>query len=120
VVEDEDAVRDLVVRILERHGYTTRAADRGQLALDLAREHPPELLVTDVIMPQMSGQELAQRLREHQPGMPVVFVTGYSDGLLGTGELSEPGTHLIQKPFTTDELLDVVHRALHTVPAGPA
>jgi len=115
VVEDEGAVRDMVVRILDRHGYRVLAADRGRLALDLAHEHSVDVLITDVIMPDMSGPDLVQRLHERHPHLPVVFMSGYSDGLLTAQYMIKPDAPLVQKPFTTAELLTAIHRTLHPV-----
>jgi CheY-like chemotaxis protein len=119
IAEDENALRELIVRILERHGYTVQAADRGSHALDLARDHPPQLLLTDLIMPEMSGRELAERLRRRHPHLPVIFVTGYSDGLLNPDNLTNSHTQLIRKPFTPDQLLHAVHMGLRNVPTSP-
>jgi PAS domain S-box-containing protein len=109
VVEDEDAVRDLVVRILDRNGYTVLAASNGPEALKLGWEHPCQLLLTDVIMPDMSGRRLAELMRQHDPHLPVLFMSGYSDGLLDTQRVLDDGIELLQKPFTERDLLDRVH-----------
>ncbi len=117
VVEDEDAVRDMVTRILQHHGYTVLAADRGPIALDLVGDHPPDLLLTDVIMPEMSGRDLAHRMRQHHPHLPVIFMSGYSDGILTAQHILQADTPLIQKPFTAGELLHTIHRVLNTAPS---
>ncbi len=107
LVEDEEAVRDLARSILESAGYTVLAAPGGEAALDIARRHPGPIhvLLTDVIMPEMSGRELARRLAEERPGAKVVFVTGYGYEAMGPGGLLEEGAELMEKPFTPAVLL---------------
>ncbi len=113
VVEDETAVRDLVVRILERHGYHVVAADNGPFALEVLEEHPVDVVISDVIMPEMSGPELIRRLHRRNPRLPVVFMSGYSDGLLAAQDMVDSDIPLVQKPFTAIELLNAVHQVLH-------
>ena len=111
VVEDEDAIRALVVRILENHGFVTLAASRGAEALTLAGQNQLDLLVTDVVMPGMPGPQLAAIMKERHPAVGVLFMSGYSDGLLiGRGDIGE--VQLLQKPFTATELLSEVAAAL--------
>ncbi|GLW35098.1 histidine kinase [Actinoplanes regularis] len=114
VVEDEPAVRDLVVRILERHGYHVVAADNGPFALEVLQEHPVDIVISDVIMPEMSGPELIRRLHQQNPRLPVVFMSGYSDGLLAAQDMIDSDIPLVQKPFTAAELLNAVHQGLQT------
>jgi two-component system cell cycle sensor histidine kinase/response regulator CckA len=103
LVEDDDGVRRVALRILEERGYDVIAASRPSEALRLAHERaaPLDLLLTDVVMPEMSGPKLAARLQEHQPGLPVVFASGYTDR---PDELP-PGSHFICKPFNGADLL---------------
>ncbi|MEZ6036985.1 MAG: ATP-binding protein [Planctomycetota bacterium] len=112
-VEDDDAIRDLNRRTLENHGYRVLIAARGSEALQLAAQHPElDLLLTDVVMPGMSGGELAAALRERHPQLPVLFVSGYtSDGL--ADRLPE-GAQLLCKPYTSPQLLRRVAEALET------
>jgi CheY-like chemotaxis protein len=111
VVEDEDDIRRLVVRILENNGFEVRSASRGVRALALADHHRCDLLLTDVVMPEMSGPQLAVRMRQHHPAVPVLYMSGYSDGLLaGRGDIDEAA--FIQKPFTASELLHRVDAVL--------
>ncbi|RZU51085.1 PAS domain S-box-containing protein [Krasilnikovia cinnamomea] len=109
VVDDDETVRELMVRILDRNGYKPVPAADPEGALKLADE-PFDLLLTDVLMPQMSGPELAQRIKDRQPDIPVLFVSGYTDGNAGVGRAT--GGILLHKPFTTDSLLDSVQEAL--------
>jgi signal transduction histidine kinase len=114
VVEDEDDVRDLVARILDRHGYHVVAAHNGPFALEVFQKHPADIVVSDVIMPEMSGPELIRRLRQQNPHLPVVFMSGYSDGLLAAQHLVDSDIPLVQKPFTASELLNAVHQVLQS------
>src|SRR5690606_19917745 len=81
LVEDELLVRNLAVDALRRHGYSVLAASTGLEALELVNQTPSdvELLVTDVVMPQMGGPQLAERLLQERPEMKVLFISGYSD-----------------------------------------
>ena len=106
VVEDEDIVRDLVCEVLEEQGYTVLCAENGLEALKMAGELDGkiDLLISDVIMPQMNGHELAEALAETRPQMKVLFVSGYSDNDLGDHGMLETGVELLQKPFTPQHL----------------
>jgi CheY-like chemotaxis protein len=113
LVEDEPAIRAVANRALGEHGYTVLAASDGAHALALAEAHgwAIDLLVTDVVMPAMSGRELAERLCEGRARMPVLFMSGYSESNAYAGALA-PGTNLLNKPFTPRELLERVRGAL--------
>ena len=119
VVEDEDAIRHMVVRILAGHGFIALNASRGAYALTLAGEHRCDLVITDVVMPEMSGPQLAAQMRARHPLVPVLFMSGYSDGLLGDGS-SIGGAELMQKPFTASELLGRVDAILTRAAAEAA
>ncbi len=114
VVEDEAGIRALVRKILRRQGYEVLEAANGQDALALCREHGQrvELLITDVLMPQMGGRELVERLQTQGHDMKVLYVSGYTDDTtIYSGELP-PGTAFLQKPFTLGSLLDKVKEVL--------
>jgi CheY-like chemotaxis protein len=114
VVEDEAGIRALVRKILRRQGYEVLEAANGQDALALCRDHGPrvELLITDVLMPQMGGPELVERLKTQGHEMKVLYVSGYTDDTsIYSGELP-PGTAFLQKPFTLGSLLDKVKEVL--------
>jgi len=116
VVEDEAAMREVTRRILARNGYQVVAAASGHEALDvLARqlEHI-DVLLTDVIMPHMQGKELADKIRILQPNVRVVFMSGYTQGLLGAQGVLEPSVHLIEKPFSETTLLTKLREILTT------
>ncbi|MEP6910183.1 MAG: PAS domain S-box protein [Actinomycetota bacterium] len=122
LVEDEEVVRNLVREILEGNGYTVIEARNGAEALELGRGFPAaiELLVTDVVMPKMSGRELAERLVTIHPETRVLYMSGYTDGAIGQHGVLDPHTELLQKPFTFDELAQKVRKVLDAPPATVA
>jgi PAS domain S-box-containing protein len=101
VVEDEVMVRDLVVRLLGRLGYTCLEARDGREAHDLltSSEDRVDLVVSDIVMPRMNGRELAQELAAARPGLPVLFMSGHTDDEMIRRDLLAPGAPFIQKPF---------------------
>jgi len=107
VVEDEDSVRDLVRKILSRNGYQVLEAADGEEALTASERHGREidLLVTDVMMPRMSGPELFQRLSRARPSMRVLYISGYADLPEIPGEAETVSTIFLEKPFTPEDLL---------------
>jgi two-component system, cell cycle sensor histidine kinase and response regulator CckA len=117
VVEDEKAVRQLVQRILERNGYEVVTAASGIEALEAyARNDGVSLLLTDVIMPQMSGRDLAEQLTLKSPLTRVVYMSGYPGETLANHGMSESDKSYLQKPFTKEQLLDRVRSALDAEP----
>jgi two-component system cell cycle sensor histidine kinase/response regulator CckA len=120
-VEDDGAVRALVVRVLESHGYHVLAAGNAKDALASAAAHEGEihLLVTDVVMPGWNGRELADRLSEARPGMRVLYLSGYADDALLRRGITTRHTWLLQKPFDTAALLGKIQEALGTAVGGP-
>ena len=121
VVEDEPALREVTRRTLAENGYQVIAAASGAEALSVltSRVEHIDLLLTDVIMPNMQGKELAAKVVALHPDTPVVFMSGYTQGLLGTQGVAEPGIHLIEKPFSEASLLAKLHQVLREPPAGP-
>jgi two-component system, cell cycle sensor histidine kinase and response regulator CckA len=122
VVEDDPAVLALTSRILSHNGYSVLEAGAYEEAISLADTHDFDLLLTDSVMPEMSGRMLAERVKELRPDRPVLYMSGYSPGVLGPHRILEDGAALIQKPFNQRELLEKVHAALttHSSPsAGP-
>jgi PAS domain S-box-containing protein len=112
VVEDHDAVRALTVRMLRRNGYEVTEARDPLDALGRAAERQFDLVLTDVVMPEMSGRAVADHIRSANPSQAVLFMSGYSDGVLGPSGVLDLGVALVQKPFTEAALLDAVSEAL--------
>jgi signal transduction histidine kinase len=118
LVEDEDAVRKACRRILERAGFRVIEASDGSTALAELSDEPFDLLVTDVIMPGgVSGRDLANRLQDARPGLPVLFMSGYSADEIATRGILEEGISVVEKPFTTSDLLGKVRELLPSAPA---
>lgn len=112
LVDDEDALRRFCARILERAGFAVLQARTGAEALEVAEGDGVEidLLLTDVVMPQMSGRELAQRLVNAQAGVKIVYVSGYADDTILRHGIERDGVAFLQKPFKSGELLDAVNQ----------
>jgi PAS domain S-box-containing protein len=110
VVEDEDAIRTLTHRILTRHGYRVVEAASPAEALEL--DVQPDLLLTDVVMPGMSGKDMSDRMRESQPALPVLFMSGYTDNVMDRYGLDAAGDSLLHKPFNAQQLLSAVQDVL--------
>ncbi|MFL5955778.1 MAG: response regulator [Gaiellaceae bacterium] len=105
VVDDQDVVRDVITLTLEAAGYTVIAAATPTLAIELAREaESVDLLVTDIVMPEMDAFELAERISAEIPGVRILYTSGYTDA-------AAEGP-FIQKPFTPQELVDKVGAVL--------
>jgi two-component system cell cycle sensor histidine kinase/response regulator CckA len=114
LVEDELVVRRLVAEILESNGYSVLQAGDGPSALELLRRHtgPLDLLVTDVVMPGMSGPDVAGAVAAMRPGAQVLYISGYTDASVGHHGMLEPGIAFLQKPFNADELTRTVREVL--------
>jgi signal transduction histidine kinase len=115
VVEDEEALRLVTQRIFTRNGYHVMTAADGPAALEIARAHRGEihLLVTDVVMPRMLGQEVAERMRSIKPGIKVLFMSGYARPVLASQGSLEPDVALVEKPFSEAELLSQAGQVLN-------
>jgi CheY-like chemotaxis protein len=115
VVEDEAAVRKLVTRVLRGAGYEVLEAFGGAVAVQLARNHPGQihLIVVDVVMPGMNGRETAEAIAKVRPGIPALFISGYTDEIIARHGVLEAGVQLLAKPFTSRELLGRVQQLLH-------
>jgi PAS domain S-box-containing protein len=114
VVEDEESLRQLIVEILRVGGYRVLEASGGNEALRMAETEGGDihLLVTDVIMPRMSGRELAERLAKGRPALKVIYMSGYTDDALAPHGRACPETPFLQKPFSLDDLLRRVREVL--------
>ncbi len=106
LVEDGVVIRRVTARILARNGYQVLQAGSGAEALEVAASAVFDTLLTDVVMPQMSGPELAERIRQMRPDMRVLFMSGYSQGILGASQGLGEGVVLLDKPFSEQSLLD--------------
>ena len=115
LVEDEPSVRDLANRLLKQQGYRVLEAANGEEALRLVRETAGErihLLLTDVVLPQMSGKELADQLKIFRPDLKVLYTSGYTDFAVVHHGVLNSGTHFLQKPFSLKTLSQKVREAL--------
>jgi two-component system cell cycle sensor histidine kinase/response regulator CckA len=114
VAEDETDVRELAVYILSGLGYQILAAENGLEALTASDEHSGSihLLLTDVVMPQMNGRELAEQLCARRPGLKVLYMSGYSDDVIAYHGVLEKGANVLNKPFTLEELAQKVRTVL--------
>jgi len=114
LVEDDDAVRALARKMLAAHGYTVLAAPSGADALELAASHagPIHLLVTDVVLPGISGRELAIRFQSVRPGLKVLYTSGYTDDAVVHHGVLDAGIAFLQKPFTSGALARKVRETL--------
>jgi CheY-like chemotaxis protein len=114
VVEDEEGVRNLVRKVLETRGYVVIAAEGGEEALTLANAHDGviHLLLTDVVMPGMSGRDLAKYLAPVRPETKVLYLSGYTDDAIVQHGVLEPGIAFLQKPFTPRALVRKLREVL--------
>lgn len=112
IVEDLETLRKLAATLLRAHGYRVLEAADGEDALEVASQSRIDVLVTDVVMPKMSGGVLASRLRADQPDLPVIFMSGYSAGMLSAHLSDDEEPSVLPKPFTGVQLLSAVARAL--------
>jgi two-component system cell cycle sensor histidine kinase/response regulator CckA len=115
LAEDQPAIRNVLCEFLESKGYKILQAENGIRALEIAKDYPKsiDVLVTDVIMPQLRGVELAKRLSEIHPGICVILMSGYSEeALVENRLLSDRNMTLIQKPFDPEELAQKIREAL--------
>src|SRR6266705_363789 len=114
LAEDEQLVRVLARKVLEQAGYTVLVAAGGAEALEIARRHdgPIHLLLTDVVMPEMSGRELMHRITQVRPDTRVLYMSGYADEAIAHHGVLDPGTAFMQKPFTPGTLATKVRAVL--------
>jgi two-component system, cell cycle sensor histidine kinase and response regulator CckA len=112
VVDDQPVVREAVREVLERTGFCVLVAGRGAQAIQLERstQGAIQLLISDVMMPEMSGQAVAERLEKLRPEIRVMLMSGYPDGELS---FLSYGWHFIEKPFRASKLVEGVNEVLH-------
>ena len=118
VVEDEVNLRYLARQFLEKQGYRVIEAADGAAAMQIAVAHEGiiHLLLTDVIMPGMNGRELAQRILEIRPNTKVLYMSGYTENVIGRNGTLDAGIRLLQKPFTLRDLKNIVREVLNSTP----
>lgn len=119
LVDDQDSVRKLLCEVLRKNGYSVLPAGNGREALRLVREHaePIDLVITDMVMPQMGGRELAEALRALQPHTKILYMSGYAEKAEDVKELLSHGQHsFIEKPFTPQEILHKIRDVLFIEP----
>jgi PAS domain S-box-containing protein len=121
VVEDEPNLRYLARQYLEKQGYRVIEAADGAVAMQIAVAHEGtiHLLLTDVIMPGMNGRELAQRISEIRPNVKVLYMSGYTENVVGHNGMLDAGVRLLQKPFNLRDLRTVVREVLDASPTPP-
>jgi CheY-like chemotaxis protein len=114
LVEDEPAILALATEMLERQGYCVLAASRPGEAIRVAEEHAGEihLLMTDVVMPEMNGRDMAQALLATRPSLRLLFASGYTADVIAYRGVVDEGMHFIQKPFTQQSLAAKVREVL--------
>jgi CheY-like chemotaxis protein len=114
LVEDSAALRDLILEVLEQHGYRVLHAAHGEQALEVLREHEAavDLLLTDVVMPKLGGKDLADEVRARHPGIRVIYMSGYTDGAISRAGILGEGVTLLEKPFSSERLTRAVREAL--------
>jgi PAS domain S-box-containing protein len=121
LVEDQSEVRSVARDILQRQGYTVLEAAGPAEAVRIAGASVPiALLLTDIVLPDMSGGELASRLRSNRPGLRIIYTSGYSGDRLVEYDQTDPGAPFVQKPFTPRSLLAKVREVLDAPPAVPS
>lgn len=115
LAEDDAVVRRAICRMLERAGYEVVTAASGAAAMEQIAKEPRrvDLLISDVIMPQMGGRELAHRVLRTHPHLQILFISGYADSAIQHHGLLELGTHFLAKPFGESALLHKIHEILH-------
>ncbi len=114
LVEDESMILDLTTTILRRLGYTVLPVDSPDEAIHCVREYidPIDLLMTDIVMPEMNGRDLASTLQSQKPDLKCLFMSGYTADIISRNGTLDEGVHFIQKPFSTQELATKVREAL--------
>ncbi len=121
LVEDNAMVRRSVENILRGMGYGVLAVESGQRCLEVVRDpsRPVDLLITDIVMPEMSGKELIERVHALRPGLPVLFMSGYDRSTLATRKQPVAAEHFLQKPFDSEDLARAVRKAIGRASDSP-
>jgi CheY-like chemotaxis protein len=121
LVEDNAMVRRSIENSLRGMGYRVLAVESGERCIEIVRNPAQrvDLLITDVVMPEMSGKELIERVHELRPGLAVLFMSGYDRSTLATRRQPVVVEHFLQKPFDSEDLFLAVHKAIESGSLGP-
>ena len=114
VVEDDDTVRGFVQRVLVGHGYTVLAASSGAEALEIAPQQAIDMLITDVVIPDMHGPEIARRFSEIHPDAKTLFVSGYTENAIAHHQVLDEGVAFLQKPLSVANLVHKIRQVLES------
>ena len=112
LAEDDNAVREFVTRALERDGHEVTAVEDGSLALEALSERGFDMLLSDIVMPELDGIALALKVAKDYPGLPVLLMTGYAAERQRAHNLDSLFHEVVAKPFTLPEIRDAVNRTL--------
>ena len=115
IIDDEPAIRRLLVRVLRKAGHTTHEASNGDEGIELFHQVHPELVITDIVMPDMEGIEMIRKLRQAAPTLPILAISGSGTPLYLRAATGLGATAALAKPFDIAELLSVVGHLLETV-----
>ncbi|MBT7616218.1 MAG: response regulator [Calditrichaeota bacterium] len=107
-VDDEKLTRELLAQALELLGFETRTAENGKIALDLLKQDVPELVITDIYMPEMNGIELLKEIRKFKENLPVILITGFDAEDARQAAKDFNANALLTKPFQIQQLKDVI------------
>jgi two-component system, cell cycle response regulator CpdR len=112
LAEDDDSMRSFLARAIEKAGHDVTSVDRGTAALPLVATGQYDLLLTDIVMPEMDGIELAQRAATLAPGMQVMFITGFAAVAMNKRSAAPANAKVLSKPFHLRDLVDEIDRLL--------
>jgi DNA-binding NtrC family response regulator len=113
LAEDSEMIRTMTTELLETAGYRVLVAELPSVALAIARERDDiDLLISDVVMPEMDGQELHQQLQLLKPELPAIFISGYTNNIILHDGAPKEGYNFLYKPFTSQQLLDAVRSVI--------
>ena len=114
LVDDDAFICGIVQKVLTRHGYHILAAQSGEEAIRLSQAHPGpiDVVISDLMMPELNGQETVRRLRADRPGLPVIFISGYTEDEVPPPDPTQPPSLYLAKPFAMAELVQAVQSLL--------
>lgn len=110
VVDDDQVIRDLIISFLSFSGYEVSGAQNGKEGLDIVKEHQPDLIISDIHMPQMNGFQLLKEVKDINPDLPVIFITGYAHLRRFFSDQNVRADGFLEKPFNLDTLNDLVKK----------